>query len=276
MPIYRPATKTRIAAGDPSPARLLLRHAALAVLLVHWGIGWGTVSAASAGSAQASIPVRGVVRAMRQATIATDAPLRAVDLPLRESDRFKRGDVLAVFDCRRQQADLDAAIAVQREVALTLESNIHLDRFQAIGKNDVGIARARADKSRAEIAGLESRMDECRLIAPFDGRITELSLRTHERTVPQRPFISIIDDGKLEIELIAPAANLIELAPGARFVFRVDELGGRALEASVDRLGAAVDPVSKTVKVIGAIKTQDAEVLAGMSGTASFNVEGRP
>ena len=202
--------------------------------------------------------------------------MRAVELPFRESDRFKRGDTLAIFDCRRQKSELDAAIAAHREAAITLDTNIQLDRRQAIGKNDVEIARARTDKARADIEGLASRIDECVLKAPFDGRITELSLREHERTAPQRPFISIIDDSELEIELIAASKMLPDLQPGTAFTFRIDELAGRTVAAEVSRLGASVDPVSKTVKVMGIIKEQTAGILPGMSGSASWDQAPRP
>ena len=262
-----------------SAARTGRRRIWSAAPAVLWFMLWaalGLAGVAGAAGLPTTNPVRGVVRAVRQATLSTDAPLRAVELPFRESDRFRRGDTLAVFDCRRQKAELDAAIAVQREAALNLGSNIQLDRHQAIGKNDVGIARARADKAQADIAGLETRMDECRLTAPFDGRITELSLRVHERTVPQRPFISIIDDSELEIELIAPSAMLPELQPGTAFAFRIDELAGRTVAAEVSRLGATVDPVSKTVKVMGVIKLREAGILSGMSGTANFQSEAKP
>lgn len=246
------------------------------ILIAFWGIAFGVTGSAFAGGGSAANPVRGVIRPIRQATIATDAPLRTIELPFRESERFKLGDTLALFDCRRQKADLDAASAALREASLNLDSNIQLDRFQAVGKNDVGITRARADKALADVAGLEAKMDECKLIAPFNGRITELSIRLHERTVPQHPYIAIIDDSQLEIELIAPASMLSELQPGAPFAFRVDELGGRMVDASVARLGAGVDPVSKTVKVIGTIRTQDSSILSGMSGTANFAIEGKP
>ena len=250
-----------------------LLFAVLAPLLFVCGTGCG--SAGATGGAPA-VPIRGVVRAVRQATISTDAPLRAIELAFREGERFKRGEALASFDCRRQKAELDAASAVQREAAVTLESNVQLDRHQAIGRNEVEIARARADKARADIAGLESKMDECRLLAPFDGRITELSLRVHERTVPQRPFISIIDDTELEVELIASSTMLPDLQPGSAFEFRIDELGGRTVKAVVGRLGASVDPVSKTVKVMGVFVGQSNGILSGMSGTATFKSEAKP
>ena len=64
----------------------------------------------SNGTSGSSGPVRGVVRAVHQATISTDSPLLAVELAFREGDRFRRGASLAVFDCRRQKSELDAAL----------------------------------------------------------------------------------------------------------------------------------------------------------------------
>jgi len=239
-----------------------------------WFAAWASCTPVHGNDTGGMGDIRGVIRPVRQATISTEAALRAIVIPFREGARFKQGDTLAEFDCRRQKSDLDAAKAVRREAVLTLESNLQLDRYQAVGKNDVEIARARADKAAADIAGLETRIEECRLTAPFNGRIMELSLRVMERTAPQKPFISIIDDSVIEIELIASSAMLAHLKPGTPFSFRLDDLGGRTVTAEVESLGAGVDPVSKTIKVIGIIKAQDPMILPGMSGTAAFNEGG--
>ena len=74
-----------------------------AILITLWGIVFGVTGSAFAGGGSAANPVRGVIRPIRQATIATDAPLRTIELPFRESERFKLGDTLALFDCRRQR-----------------------------------------------------------------------------------------------------------------------------------------------------------------------------
>ena len=217
-----------------------------------------------------SAAIRGVVRAVRQATISTETALRAVAVPYREGDRFKQGDVLVSFDCRRQIAEHEAALAAHREAVLNYDSNVILDRYKAVGRNDVEISRARADKAKADISSLAPRLDECTFVAPFDGRVVEVGVRAHERTVPQRPFLSIIDDRHLEIEAIAPSSIVASLLPGVAFAFKLDELGGHRVSAEISSIAAVVDPVSKTVKVIGVIKDQRADILAGMSGTAHF------
>ena len=47
---------------------------------------------------------RGVVRARAEAVIATDLNARIVALPFRKGDRFKKGDTLVEFDCRRYKS----------------------------------------------------------------------------------------------------------------------------------------------------------------------------
>ena len=48
-----------------------------------------------------SSPVRGVVRPQRQATISTDFQASVAATKFKEGDRFRKGDVLIEFDCRR-------------------------------------------------------------------------------------------------------------------------------------------------------------------------------
>ena len=59
------------------------------------------------------------------------------------------------------------------------------------------------------------------------------------------------------------------LVPGSPFRFRIDETG-RSYEAKVTRLGAAVDPVSQTVRGVGQFAGGREAVLPGMSGSAEF------
>ena len=56
---------------------------------------------------------------------------------------------------------------------------------------------------------------------------------------------------------------------GREFGFFVDETQSN-YAASVERIGAEVDPVSQTIKLYAKLKNIDQRVLAGMSGTAVF------
>lgn len=225
-----------------------------------------------AESIDLSGPVRGVVRPQNHATIATELQARVAATHFKEGDRFKKGDVLIEFDCRRHQADLAAAEAQTLEMKLALDNNVVLDKYKAVGKSDLEISRARVKKTEADANGLRARLDQCKVVAPFDGRISELVVQPHEMPAAGKPFITIIEDQKLEIELIVPSEWLKWLKTDAKFRFAVDETKTE-FPAHVTRIGAAVDPVSQTIKVMGVF---DADavlggILSGMSGAAEFD-----
>jgi membrane fusion protein, multidrug efflux system len=223
----------------------------------------------AAGASEFSVPVRGVVRALDQAALSTDLMTRVAKIGFREGEAFKAGDLLISFDCERYRAEAQSADAVLREMNLTLDSNEHLSTYRAVGKHDVEISRARASKAEAEARSLNSRLKQCDVFAPFDGRVAELSLHPHEQPSPNKPYLVIVGHSRLEIELIVPSHWLSWLKPDVSFQFRVDEMKGD-YAARVVRLGAAVDAVSQMVKVIAVFDRPVEAVLPGMSGSAQF------
>jgi hypothetical protein len=69
----------------------------------------------------------------------------------------------------------------------------------------------------------------------------------------------------LETESIVSASLINTLRLGTRIKLAVDELGGEMISAKVTAIGAAVDPVSKTIKVIAAFQQRLEGVQPGMA-----------
>jgi RND family efflux transporter MFP subunit len=218
----------------------------------------------------AGLPVRGIVKAVQQASLSTDVPLRIMRLPFREGDRFEAGALLVEFDCRRQTAEMEAMKGALREAELNVSTSVSLDRYKAIGRNDVEIAQARLQKVTGELKSLEARVQDCTIKAPFSGSVAESALRELEFTVPQRPYLMIVGVANLEIEAIVSSSMIGSLSLGRAIRFKVDELEGTLAEATINSVGAVVDPVSKTLKIKASVKNPPARLVAGMSGTVIF------
>lgn len=242
---------------------------AAAVAVVGAGVG---AAMAESEADRYALPARGIVRPVDQATISTDLQARVSAVAVKEGAHFKAGDVLVEFDCRRHKAELAAVVAQRREAELALDNNLVLNQHRAIGKHEVEIAKVRVDKASGEADALKARVDDCRIVAPFDGRVAELGIHAFETPSPGKPFISIINDRELEIELIVPSDWLGWLRKDAVFEFTIDELK-RAIPARVSDVGAAVDPVSQTIKIKAqfAAGADISGVLSGMSGAAEFS-----
>jgi len=131
------------------------------------------------------------------------------------------------------------------------------------------VAQAEVEQARGELAIVRARLDMCVIKAPFSGRVVELLVNPHETVTQGQELINILDDSRLELELFVPSRWLSWLATGAAFDVRIDETG-KTYAATVTVLGAKVDPVSHSIRVLAEIEGRPTELLAGMSGTAHF------
>lgn len=227
------------------------------------------VSGSTALAQSAPSIARGVVRAVNQAVISTELAVPVARTPVRDGQAFKRGDIILELDCRKPIAEHDAALAVTREMKATYDSQLVIVQHGAGGRNELAIARARYDKADAELRVHAARIEQCRLTAPYDGTVVELSVREHELTTPGKPAISIVATHLLEIEMIVDTSVLRTLAVGREFSFHVDELAAN-VSTRLDRVAGLADPVSRTIKLIGVPIVRPPNLVPGMSGTASF------
>lgn len=224
----------------------------------------------SIGDAQ---PWRGVVRAIHQASLSTELATPVARVGAREGQRFKTGDPLIEFDCRRQNHELSALGATVREAQVTHDSQTHLLRNGATNRNDLAISAARLEKASADHAALKVRLTGCLIAAPFDGTVVDLGVNAHELPTPNKPLMTIVSDRLLEIEVIVPSRALLHLLVGVEFEFTVDETH-RIYRAKVQRAGGSVDPVSQTAKVYAVFISTFDDVVPGMSGTALIRSTG--
>jgi RND family efflux transporter MFP subunit len=223
-----------------------------------------------ASSAAELNTIRGVVKATAQATLASQVQGRISQLPYREGQRFKKGALLVALDCSRYEAELASAQAEYRGKKKTYENNQRLAAHHAVGKLELEVSEAESDKAAATVKAAQVNVKGCTVRAPFEGRVVKMIVNEHENVFPNDQLLSLLDDSQLEIELIMPSKSLAWLKVGTGFQYTIDETGERHA-AIVQDIGANVDPASQTVKVKGQFSIQPANVLAGMSGTASFD-----
>lgn len=230
-----------------------------------------SVSSPSFAADENAPSVRGIVRAVNEAWISTDLDVRIASLPFREGQPFKKGEVLATFDCGDLAAQLKSAEALLRGEQLTTDNNARLAKLNAVGKFEVDMARVKLEQATAEVEAFQSKFSRCTINAPFDGRISMMRAHAHEFPDKSGPLMQIVDDSTLEIDILVPGVWLRWLKPGVAFSVTIEETGA-TIPAEVSRIAAVVDPVSQTVKITSRFTGDTKGVLPGMSGPAKFAV----
>lgn len=233
----------------------------------------GLAVEASADAAQATKEFRGVVRTLARATISSELSAKVKRLGVREGQFVAQQELLIEFDCRRQEAELEALLAELREMRAGLESNKYLAKNQAASILDVEISAARAAKAEAAVASLKVQLEQCEVHAPFAGTVSTLSIHQHETSAPGRPLLTLIGNTDLEVALIIPSSLVMSVTEGTRLAFTLDETG-ETLPVRIVRSAALVDSVSQTAMVIADFDGVFFNVVTGMSGTARLVKDG--
>ena len=170
-----------------------------------------------------------------------------------------------VFDCSLQEAQL-AKAKVSLEVAgKQLATQRRLAELNATGRQEVEQAEGEVAKQQAEVAQIQVLLTKCVVSAPFGGRVAEQKVREQQYVQAGQPLLEIIDDSVLEVEFIMPSRLLATVRAGSAVQIVVDETG-KTYPARVTRVGARVDAVSQSIKVVAAIEGRPPELVAGMSG----------
>lgn len=217
--------------------------------------------------------IRVIVRSFEMAAIASEVNARITYLPAREGDAFRKGDLLVEFDCRRATAEHDAAEANMRELKAGYQSQLKLLEYKSTGTVAVEQALHQYEKAQAELRLYAVKLESCRILAPFDGVVTEKVAQMHEIAQPNQPLIKILNQSRVELVMMVPSAWLPRIS-GATFPVTIDETG-QVHKARVLQSTGLIDPVSQTSRVIAELVGPAYGVLPGMSGIADLGETAR-
>jgi membrane fusion protein, multidrug efflux system len=216
--------------------------------------------------------VRGLIKPVEKAVISSEIAAKINDIPFKSGERFKKGALLVDFNCSFYRADLASAEAAYQSKQNIFKNNKELLVLNATSEIDVSISESEMKIARADRTMRAIRVGQCKIKAPYNGRVIEIAVNEHETVPADKEILSILNDSELEIELIVPSNWLTWISIGETFTFSIDETG-KTLNAKVTKTGAVVDPVSQTIKLTGKFEEELDGVLSGMSGTAQFKQE---
>ena len=213
--------------------------------------------------------IRGLIKPVHRAVISSEIAAKINSIPFKSSDRFKKGNILVKFNCSYYRANYASADATYQSKQSIYKNNKELLALNAMSDIDVSISESEMKVAKADRTMRAIRVGQCNIKAPYNGRVIQVAVNEHETVPEDKEILAILDDSKLEIELIVPSNWLTWITVGEAFTFLIDETG-KTLNAKVNKIAAVVDPVSQTIILTGKFEGKLSGVLSGMSGSAQF------
>jgi RND family efflux transporter MFP subunit len=214
--------------------------------------------------------IRAQLSAVTYNSVASELNARISELPFKEGQAFKVGQVLVVFDCATQQAQFQKTKAVLSIADRNYQTNKKLLALDSVGRVEYENSYSEFLKAKAENDELAAVLARCNVLAPYSGLVVEQKVRPQQFVQAGQPLIEILDKGALELEFVAPSKWSPWLVEGYKFEIKIDETG-KSYPAKITRVNGKIDPVSQTIKVAAVIAGEFKEISPGMSGVLVIN-----
>lgn len=243
-------------------------------------VGVSAVAQPSAGSPPADVnktleqrvDLRAQLTAARYTTLSSEIGAKINLIAFREGNAFNAGQILVAFDCTLLEAQLQKAQADMTSAEHTFNANRELLRLNAVGQLELDISEAAFLRAKADVTGNSALVSKCVIKAPFSGRISDQKVREQQYVQAGQALLEILDDSSLEVEFLAPSRWLTWMKIGGRLRVTIDETR-KTYPATFVRIGARVDPVSQSVKVVASITGRHPELVVGMSGQVNVSTK---
>jgi multidrug efflux pump subunit AcrA (membrane-fusion protein) len=139
---------------------------------------------------------------------------------------------------------------------------------QGAREEDKAAAEAQFRAASAQAAEARKRLADARLAAPIAGFIGMRRMEAGQTVAAGIPVVSVLDLDPVKIRVGIPEAEIGKVRQGARAEITVPSLDNRRFAGTVEMVGVAADPTSRTYSVKITVPNPHRALLAGMVSEA--------
>jgi HlyD family secretion protein len=201
------------------------------------------------------VVANGKIQPVLQVTISPDVSGEIIDLPIKEGQHVKKGDLLVKIDpdiyiaaLNQAKAGYESALASEASAKANLEKaqndydrNLELyhrhlldesdfDQFKVtrdMDKAQVDSAADQVDVQKAAVDSAQASLGYCTIISPLDGTVSQLNCQAGDRVLGtvqnEGTIIMIISDlTKMEARVDVGEMDVVGITPGQKATLDVD------------------------------------------------------
>lgn len=148
----------------------------------------------------------------------------------------------------------------------------------AAANANIVAAEATVAANQANVARLQQMQNFERIVAPFDGVITQRNVERGDlvsasASAGGRPLFSIAQSDTLRIYVDVPQSEAINIRDGQKAAVDVTERLGRTYTGTVTRNASALNDAARTMRTEVQVDNRDASLLPGMYAQVHFTLE---
>lgn len=222
------------------------------------------VQSAEIQTLQDRIEALGSLRANESIRLTSKVTKTVVDIHFDDGQRVRKGDLLVAMTSAEEQALLAEAEIHANEAQKQYERVKSLVASRAASQSLLDQRLREYESARARHLALNARLDDLRLLAPFDGVVGLRNISVGALVSPGELITTLNDDSKMKLDFTIPAVYLQSLQVGLPIIARSKALADKVFEGKIFSIDNQVDPVTRAITVRALLPNPKAELKQGM------------
>lgn len=214
------------------------------------------------------LAVRGQTRPNRVVQVKAELSGKIIALPGTKGKRVEKGDLLCRIAIDTRENEYEQALAELESAQLEFDGFVDLNKKGM--QSEVVLAKSRASlaQSKTKAKWAELALSKTKLVAPFDGVISEQLVEVGDFLSPGATCVSLIEVNPILVAGQVSEKNILKLALGDEV--HVALITGQSLTGNVSYIGHAPDQTTRTFPVEVTVANPGAQIRAGL--TAEMDV----
>lgn len=230
------------------------------------------------GAIRQTVSLTGTLQALNRIEVKSPLPGQVTDVKVREGDRVRKGQVLAMLDdadlqarLRDRQAALDAGEAQFALASKTRANNQALLEQNFISQASLDNALSGYRTAEAGVKSLQAQVAQARkalgdtvVRSPMDGVVAE-RIAQPGLSVPVNGMLMTVQNlSEMELEVLVPTSQIPLVQIGQEAVFAIEGFGERRFTGKVERISPSAAAGARSISVFLLVANPEQQLRGGM------------
>jgi membrane fusion protein (multidrug efflux system) len=227
----------------------------------------------------------GSLRAVNQAAVKAKVAGEVREVPVREGETVKAGQVLVKMDTSEYRARLEQAKGAllaargQLEIAAKARDNnkallekgfISKTAFDN-AESQFDIAQANVESAKGALDVAQKSLNDTVIRAPISGLVSSRTVQPGEKVSADNRLLEVVDLQRMEMEAAVPTSDIMSIAAGQEVLVKVEGLAD-PLSGKVVRINPSTQAGSRSVLVYIQVDNPQGRLRVGMFGEAQLTL----
>ncbi|MFW5823412.1 MAG: efflux RND transporter periplasmic adaptor subunit [Marinobacter sp.] len=217
----------------------------------------------------------GNLRARDAVEITAEVSGRVVEVNLGAGEAVTKGDLLVRLDDRQAAADLKVIESRLADARRQLERADRLRENNSISQSQVDELRTAVDVARSELEAARVRLDNHRIVAPFDGVVGLSDLSLGAYVTPGTEITTLDATDRMELAFSVPERFLGQVSLGQMVRGSSPAWPDEVFQGELVELGTRISELSRALPVRALIDNPDGQLRPGQYMSASLTLRER-